>query len=79
MCTRRVKSGRSAKSMNPKNTKKSPIHENAHTKLTCDFGDGDLSRLGVAYLTHVYITTSIILTCIMASIKEMRPFDVKPY
>ena len=38
--------------MNPKNTKKSPIHKNADTNITCDFGDGDISRLGVAYLTH---------------------------
>ena len=28
--------------MNAKNTKKSPIHENAN--ITCDFGDGDISR-----------------------------------
>ena len=47
--------GRSAKSMNPKNTKKSPIHENADTNITCDFGDGDISRLGVANQPHVYI------------------------
>ena len=38
--------------MNPKNTKKSPIHENADANTTCNFGDGDISRLGVAYLTH---------------------------
>ena len=48
--------------MNPKNTNKSPIHENADANhITCDFGDGDISRLGVAYQTHVYIITSIIL------------------
>ena len=41
------------KNMNPKNTKKSPIHENADANITCDFGDGDISSLGVAYLTHV--------------------------
>ena len=39
--------------MNPTNTKKSPIHENADVNITCDFGDSDISRLGVAYLTHV--------------------------
>ena len=33
--------------------KKSPIHENADANITCDIGDGDISRLGVAYLTHV--------------------------
>ena len=42
------------KNMNPKNLrKKSPIHENVDANITCDFGDGDISRLGVAYLTHV--------------------------
>ena len=46
------------KSMNPKNTKqKSPIHENADANITCDFGDGDVSRLGVANQTHVHIQT----------------------
>ena len=33
------------KNMNPKNSrKKSPIHENAGANITCDFGDGDISR-----------------------------------
>ena len=42
--------------MNTKNTReKTPIHENADANITCDFGDGDISRLGVAYLTYVYI------------------------
>ena len=36
--------------MNPKNSKKSPIHENADANITCDFGD--ISRLGVSYLTR---------------------------
>ena len=30
--------------MNAKNTKKSLIHENADANITCDFGDGDISR-----------------------------------
>ena len=47
------KSGRCVKSRNLKNTKISPIHENADANITCDFGDGDISRLGVAYQTHV--------------------------
>ena len=51
------------KNMNPKNTrKKSLIHENADANITCDFGDGDISRLRVAYLTHA------IHTCIASSI-----------
>ena len=28
----------------PKIRKKSPIHENADANITCDFGDGDISR-----------------------------------
>ena len=52
--------------MNPKKSrKKSLIHENADANITCDFGDGDISRLGVAYLIHVigptYIASSIIV------------------
>ena len=35
------KVARSVKTMNAKNTKKSPIHENAN--ITCDFGDGDIN------------------------------------
>ena len=42
--------------MNPKNMKKSLIHENAVANITCDFGDGDISHLGVAYLTHTIHT-----------------------
>ena len=30
--------------MDVKNTKKSPIDENADANITCDFGDGDISR-----------------------------------
>ena len=60
MCTRRVKSGHCVKSLNSKNTKKSPIHENADANITCDFGDGDISRLGVANQTHVYKHTNIV-------------------
>ena len=37
-------SRRSVKSTNAKNTKKSPIHENADANITCDFGNGDISR-----------------------------------
>ena len=32
------------KTMNAKNTKKSLLHEHADTNITCDFGDGDISR-----------------------------------
>ena len=36
--------GRKVKTMNAKHTEKSPIHENADANITCDFGDGDISR-----------------------------------
>ena len=51
--------------MNPKNTKKSLIHENADANIICDFGDGDIRRLGVAYQTHVHIHNKIIIITIM--------------
>ena len=54
------------KNMNPKNSKKSPIHENADANITCDFDDGDISR-SRSFLsntcdryTHTYIASSII-------------------
>ena len=46
--------------MNPKNTKNSPIRENADANITCEFGDSDISRLGVAYLTHVILIDTYI-------------------
>ena len=53
--------------INPKNTKKAAIHENGDANITCNFRDGDISRLAVAYLTHAihtrYIATSIIARC----------------
>ena len=51
--------------MNPKNSKNSPIHENADANITCDFGDGDISR-SRSFLSntcdtyiHTYIYTYI--------------------
>ena len=44
------------KNMNPKNTKKSLNHENADANITCIFRDGDISSLGIAYLTHAIDT-----------------------
>ena len=38
------KIGRKLKTMNAKNTKKSLILENADANMTCEFGDGDISR-----------------------------------
>ena len=53
-------SGCSVKTMNVKNTKKSPIHENVDANITCDFGDGDISRFR-SRLPHGHIVTSIIV------------------
>ena len=50
--------------MNPKNAKKSSIHYNEDANTTCDFGDGDISRSGVAYLTHT-IHTHIVISTIL--------------
>ena len=43
-CSYIQQSGHSVKSLNAKNTKKSLIHENAYVNITCEFGDGDISR-----------------------------------
>ena len=40
---------RNLKNINPKNTKKSPIHENTNAKIACDFGD-DCCRIAAARL-----------------------------
>ncbi len=50
--------------MNPKNSrKKSTIYENADANITCDFGDGDISRsrsflstTGLNHATHKHPT-----------------------
>ena len=42
--TRIQQSGHSIKTTNAKNTKKSPIHDNADANITCDFGGRDISR-----------------------------------
>ena len=59
--------------MNPKNTKKSPIHEKAYANITCNFRDSDLSRLGVAYLTHA-IHTRYIASWIIVRFSESSLF-----
>ena len=48
----------------PKILKKSPIHENADANITCDFGDGDISRFRSRLphtRTHGHIVSSIIV------------------
>ena len=55
--------------MNAKNTKKSPIHENADANITCDFSDVDISRSrSESIYTHTHgqadrrIASSLIVT-----------------
>ena len=42
----------------PKIRTKSPIHENADANITCDFGDGDISR-SRSRLPHTHTHTSL--------------------
>ena len=53
----------------PKIRKKSLIHENADANITCDFGDGDISR-SRSRLPHGHIVTSIIVRCISKSMSS---------
>ena len=65
MCTRHVKSGCKLKTINAKNTGgKSPIHENADVNITCDFGDGDISRC-TSRLPASHIVRSITVRFLM--------------
>ena len=50
--------GRTLETMNAKNTrkKKSPFHENADANITCNFGDGDISR-SRSRLTHGHMAS----------------------
>ena len=48
----------------PKIRKKSPIHDNANANISCDFGNGDISRSGSRLphtLTDSHIVSSIIV------------------
>ena len=45
--------------MNPKNTNKSPIHENMNAKITCDFGD-ERFRIAAARLENdIFVRTHL--------------------
>ena len=45
--------------INPKNTKKSPIHENSNAKITCDFGD-ERCRIAAARLEKdIFVRTHL--------------------
>ena len=47
--TEKTQTRRNLTHINPKNTQKSPIHENTNAKITCDFGD-DRCRIASARL-----------------------------
>ena len=47
--TEKTQSRRNLTNIIPKNTKKSPIHDNMNAKITCDFGD-DRCRIATARL-----------------------------
>ena len=65
------------KTMNAKNTKKSPIHENGDANITCDFGDGDISR-SRSRLPHTHtdshIASSIIVRLCCISFSHLLTF-----
>ena len=47
------------KNINPKNTTKSPIHENTNAKITCDFGD-ERFRIAAARLEKdIFVRTHL--------------------
>ena len=48
--------------MNPKNTKKSPNHENADANITCNFRDDDISRLGQSIYANFWLNPPQIAT-----------------
>ena len=59
--------------------KKSPIHENAAANITCDFGDGDISRFR-SRLPHGHTVSSIIVRCCIlwgyqGFISKQHPLD----
>ena len=56
--------------LNPKNTKKSPIHENTNAKITCDFGD-DRCRIASARLEKdIFVKTHLHTSPIVVKISE---------
>ena len=61
--------------MNPKNTKKSPIHENTNAKITCDIGDERFriaaARLEKDIFVRTHLHTARLLVRIFKSIISM--------
>ena len=57
--TQKMQTRRNLKNINPKNTKKSLIHENTNAKITCDFGD-DHCRIASARLEKdIFVKTHL--------------------
>ena len=56
---------RNLNNINPKNTKKSPIHVNTNAKITCDFGD-ERCRIAAArlekdiFVTHLHMSPIVV-------------------
>ena len=57
--TKKTQTYRNLTNINPKNTKKSPIHENTNAKITCDFCD-DRCRIASARLEKdIFVKTHL--------------------
>ena len=57
--TEKTQTRRNFKTINPKNTNKSPIHENTNAKITCDFGD-DRCRIASARIEKdIFVKTRL--------------------
>ena len=62
---------RNLTNINPKNTKKSTIHENMNAKITCDFGD-DRCRIAHARLEKdIFVKTHLHTSPIVVKIHCM--------
>ena len=60
--------------VNPKNTKKSPIHEKTNAKITCDFGD-ERSRIAAARLEKdIFVRTHLHTSHIVVKIQVPGPY-----
>ena len=76
--SKKKKTRRNLTNINPKNTKKSPIHENMNAKITCDFGD-ERFRIAAAGLekdkfvrTHLHTARLVVRMCM--AILHALPF-----
>ena len=64
------KTRRNLTNINPKNTKKSPIHENTNAKITCDFCD-DRCRIAPARLEkNIFVKTHLHTSPIVVKISK---------